>query len=237
MLCGAAPLGYDLASLCQKRLGLESLRQGYGMTELSPVGHLVSYGSPKFQAIGQVVPGMVCKLVDPESGEELDFASEKPGEMWMKGPNVMRGYLENLKATAETIDEEGFLHTGDIAYMDKDGDFFIVDRLKELIKAKGYQVAPAELEDLLMQSPDIADAAVIGVTAARDGDGEVPKAFVVKKPESSIDEEGVKKFIADQVVDYKQLGHVEFVDSVPKSPAGKILRKELRAREGVKLIK
>lgn len=236
LFSAAAPLGHDLATLCQKRLGIESLRQGYGMTELSPVAHLVKYGSPKYSAIGQLLPGQTCKLVDPETGEELDFSSKKPGEIWLQGPNVMKGYLDNVKATAETIDEEGFLHTGDIAYMDEDGDFFIVDRLKELIKAKGFQVAPAELEDLLMQCPELSDAAVIGVAAAREGDGEAPKAFVVKRPGSSIDEEGVKTFIADRVVEYKRLAHVEFIETVPKSAAGKILRKELRAKEGVKLI-
>lgn len=237
LVSASAPLGHDLATLCQKRLGIESLRQGYGMTELSSITHIVKYGSPKYSSIGVVIPGLTCKLVDPQSGEELDFGSQRPGEIWLRGPNIMKGYLENIKATAATVDEEGFLHTGDIAYMDAEGDFFIVDRLKELIKVKGFQVAPAELEDLLMQCDDIADAAVIGVAAAREGDGEAPKAFVVKKPDSSIDVDGVKKFIADRVIHYKRLAHVEFVETVPKSPAGKILRKELRLREGAALIK
>lgn len=228
----AAPLGEELAVSCQKRLGIKCVRQGFGMTELSPVGTVAPADTTKPGTIGRVLPGITIKLVDTETGKAIDPKTGAPGEMWLKGQNVMKGYLDNPQATAETIDKDGFLHTGDVAIMDKDGDFFIVDRLKELIKTKGYQVAPAELEALLLGCPDLTDAGVIGVPAPREGDGQVPKAFVVKKPDSSIDEEGVKDFIAKQVVEYKRLYKVEFVDSVPKNPSGKILRKELRAREG-----
>lgn len=139
----------------------------------------------------------------------------------------MKGYLNNPQATAITIDEEGWLHTGDIGHADADGHFYIVDRLKELIKYKGFQVPPAELEGLLLAHPDVVDAAVIGIPDEEAG--EVPKAFVVARPGSSVDAEDIKSFVAGQVAGYKQIRLVEFVDEIPKSASGKILRRELRA--------
>merc|ERR1712129_393468 len=195
-------------------------------------GMLAKTGCEKFSSVGELLPGIEARLVDPETGQDVGFTSDKPGEIWLRGENVMKGYLDNVKATNETIDADGYLHTGDIAVVDSDGYFFIVDRLKELIKYKGLQVAPAELEDILMQCPEIADAAVIGVPAPREGDGQVPKAFVVLKPGMTLDEEGVKKFVASKVVEYKRVQFVKFVESIPKSPSGKILRKELRKAEG-----
>jgi len=230
VFCAAAPLGHELAVQAVDRLKV-GVRQGFGMTELSPVGTIMEPGKTKYGSIGEVLPGIDFKLVDPETGNEVDAMSKQRGEMWMRGDNVMKGYLDNPTATAETVDEDGFLHTGDIAYMDEDGDLFIVDRLKELIKVKGFQCAPAELEDLLMQNPKIADAGVIGVAAPREGDGQVPKAFIVKKPDVELSEAEVKAFVAERVVDYKKLGFVKFVDSIPKNPSGKILRKILRAQE------
>jgi acyl-CoA synthetase (AMP-forming)/AMP-acid ligase II len=231
LFCAAAPLGQELAVQAVDRLKV-GIRQGFGMTELSPVGHLMKFGKTKYSSIGEILPGIDIKLVDPETGAEIDALSNTRGEMWLKGENVMKGYLDNPGATAETVDEDGYMHTGDIAYMDADGDFFIVDRLKELIKVKGFQCAPAELEDLLMQNPKIADVGVIGVPAPREGDGQVPKAFVVKKPDVELTEEEVKSFVAERVVEYKKLGYVKFVDSIPKNPSGKILRKILRQQEG-----
>lgn len=153
----------------------------------------------------------------------------EPGELWVKGPNVMAGYLNNPTATAETLDSDGYLHTGDIAVADPEGVVYIVDRLKELIKYKGYQVPPAELEALLLTHPEIADAAVIGVL---DSEGEeVPKAFVVRQADATIDEDGVIAFVAERVSPHKKVRTVEFIDIVPKSAAGKILRKDLRAIE------
>ena len=150
------------------------------------------------------------------------------GELWFKGPNVMAGYLNNDEATKATIDDDGWLHTGDLAQVDAHGCVYIVDRLKELIKYKGYQVPPAELEAVLLSHPDIADAAVVG---ALDDEGEeVPKAFVVKQSDSELTEDDVMAFVAEHVAPYKKVRKVEFIDAVPKSASGKILRKDLRSR-------
>ena len=140
----------------------------------------------------------------------------------------MKGYLNNPEATAETIDADGFLHTGDVAHFDADGYVYIVDRIKELIKYKGFQVPPAELEGLLVTHPEIADAAVIGI--ADDEAGELPKAFITLSPGSELTAEGVQEFVAGQVATYKQVRLVEFIDVIPKSASGKILRRELRDR-------
>lgn len=166
------------------------------------------------------------------------------GELWCRGPNVMKGYWRNPKATAETLTPDGWLKTGDIAYVDDDGLFFIVDRKKELIKVKGNQVAPAELEALLLEHPGIADAAVIGIPT-EDGD-EKPRAFIVRQigpAGESLTASEVAKFVEGKVVRYKRLaGGVEFVDAIPKNPSGKILRRQLRdqtrermRREGARL--
>jgi len=232
LFCGAAPLGQELALAAKTRLHLETVRQGYGMTEMAPASHVGLRGTIKHGSIGQLVPNMECKLVDPETGLAKGVGECEVGEIWLKGPNVMPGYFGAADATAETIDSEGFLHTGDIGYVDQDGDFWIVDRLKELIKVKGFQVAPAELEALLVECADIQDAAVIGIAAQRDGDGQIPKAFVVKKEGVELSEDSVKEWVQARVVSYKCLGRVEFVEKIPKSASGKILRKELRAREG-----
>ncbi|MGA9873274.1 MAG: AMP-binding protein, partial [Rhodococcus sp. (in: high G+C Gram-positive bacteria)] len=181
-------------------------------------------------SVGLAIPNVECKLVDPDSGQEVGVGVS--GELWIKGPNVMRGYLNNEEATAATLDSDGFLHTGDIAVVTEDGVYTIVDRLKELIKYKGYQVPPAELEALLLTHPEIADAAVIGVL---DDEGEeVPKAFVVRQPDATIDEAGVMAFVSERVSPHKKVRKVEFIEIVPKSAAGKILRKDLRSAESAK---
>jgi acyl-CoA synthetase (AMP-forming)/AMP-acid ligase II len=170
---------------------------------------------------------MENKVVDLTTGEELGVGQR--GELWCKGPNLMKGYLNNPEATAATLDSDGFLHTGDVAVIDENGVVSIVDRVKELIKYKGYQVPPAELEALLLTHPAIADAAVIGV---RDDEGEeVPKAFVVTQASASLTADDVMSFVADHVAPHKKVRVVEFLDAIPKSASGKILRKDLRARE------
>jgi acyl-CoA synthetase (AMP-forming)/AMP-acid ligase II len=232
IFCGAAPLGQELAAQCKRRLGIRTLRQGYGLTETSPGTHCGSYLTTKHGSCGRLIPNVVAKIVDIVSGDALGIGDENIGEIWIRGPNVMKGYLKNQKATASSIDAEGFFHTGDVGYVDAAGDFFITDRVKELIKVKGFQVAPAELEGLLIGCPGVADAAIIGVAAEREGDGQVPKAYVVRKGDiPHVSEEDIKEYVAARVVSYKCIAKVEFIDSIPKVPTGKILRKELRNRE------
>ncbi|MEM6959753.1 MAG: AMP-binding protein, partial [Myxococcota bacterium] len=223
LFSGAAPLGGDVAEAAAKRLGC-SVAQGYGMTELSPVTHAVAEGDYRAGSVGTLIPNTEARLVM----DGKDVGRGERGELWVRGPQVMKGYLNNEEATAQTIDADGWLHTGDVAVVDEDGHTFIVDRMKELIKVKGFQVAPAELEALLLGHDGIADAAVIGVPD--EAAGERVKAFVVRV-DAGLDEDGVKAFVADQVATYKQLSLVEFVDAVPKSASGKILRRELRERE------
>lgn len=231
---GAAPLDGETAESAGRRIHARVL-QGYGMSELSPVSHAVppERDDMPLSCIGVLLPNEQSKLVDPETGREVEGYDEDgvsaPGEIWVRGPNVMLGYLNRPDATAETIDVDGFLHTGDIAVHHRDGYFTIVDRLKELIKYKGYQIAPAELEALLLSHPKVMDAAVIGVLD--DDQQEIPKAFVVPAPDSGLTEQEVMDFVAAEVAPHKKVRRVEFIDAVPKSTSGKILRKDLRARE------
>jgi acyl-CoA synthetase (AMP-forming)/AMP-acid ligase II len=238
IMSGAAPLDEELGHTVATRIGCRMV-QGYGMSELSPVSHCMPFDGGKetvgvaapLASVGWTVPNAVSKIIDPASGAEIgipESGRSETGELWFAGPNVMAGYLGNDKATAETIDADGFLHTGDLACVDSDGCIYIVDRLKELIKYKGYQVPPAELEALLLTHPDIADAAVVGVP---DADGEeIPKAFVVKQSGAALDEKQVMDFVAEHVAPYKKVRQVEFIEAVPKSASGKILRKDLRVR-------
>jgi acyl-CoA synthetase (AMP-forming)/AMP-acid ligase II len=241
ILSGAAPLDEQLALAAQDRLrkGADtgvSVAQGYGMTELSPVSHTtpdpgceppgVTGEVPK-GSVGYALPNTECRLVDPSTGE--DAAPGDRGELWIRGPQVMKGYLNNEKATRETVDDDGWLHTGDVAIVDDNGCYTVVDRVKELIKYKGYQVAPAELEAVLLGHPEIADAAVIGVPDKESGE-ELPKAFVVRAPGSEVSEDAVMAYMAEKVAPHKKIRFVEFIDAVPKSAAGKILRKDLKAR-------
>jgi 4-coumarate--CoA ligase len=221
----AAPLGAELAEAAGRRLGCEVV-QGYGMTELSPVSHLTPPGWQKPGTIGVLIPSTECRLVDPDSGADLGVGED--GEILIRGPQVMCGYLNNAQATAATIDDDGWLHTGDVGHVDDDGHFTIVDRLKELIKYKGFQVPPAELEALLVTHPAVADAAVVGVPD--DEAGELPKAFVALRPGAAATAEELQAFVAGQVATYKQLRLVEFVEAIPKSASGKILRRMLRDR-------
>ena len=221
---GAAPLGAEVSDAVAKRLNCVSL-QGFGMTELSPVSHTTPLAKPKSGSSGTALPGTLCRIVDPESGEDLPAGKE--GELWVKGPQVMKGYLNNEKATRETLTEDGWLKTGDIAYIDDEGYMFIVDRLKELIKYKGFQVAPAELEATLVSMDGIVDAAVIGLPD--DEAGELPVAFVVTG-DPAPSEADIKAHLAKTLSTYKQVHRVTFVDEIPKSASGKILRRVLKAQ-------
>ena len=224
LFSGAAPLGPELTEAVEKRLNVK-IRQGYGMTEASPATHYTVAGSERAGTVGLLMPSMECRIIDPEKG--TDVVEGQPGEVWVRGPNVMKGYLNNPAATAKTVDGDGWLHTGDIGVMDKDGYLTVVDRLKELIKVKGFQVAPAELESLLLKHPKIADVAVIPVPDEESG--EVPKAIVVPKGPLTADE--VMTFLLPHVAHYKRVRQVAFVDAIPKSPSGKILRRILVERE------
>ncbi|MET0811852.1 MAG: AMP-binding protein [Microbacterium sp.] len=231
---GAAPLDGETAEVAGRRINARVM-QGYGMSELSPVSHATPHDRDDvpYSSVGTLLPNQECKLVDTETGEEITEFGEggvtAPGELWIKGPNVMLGYLNKPDATAETLDADGFLHTGDVGIYHEGGYYSIVDRVKELIKYKGYQIAPAELEALLLSHPKIMDAAVIGVLD--DDKQEIPKAFVVAAPDSGLTADDVTTFVADNVAPHKKIRRVEFIDVIPKSTAGKILRKDLRARE------
>jgi acyl-CoA synthetase (AMP-forming)/AMP-acid ligase II len=222
---GAAPLDAETAQAASDRIGCR-LSQGYGLTETSPVSHIVADNEKVVPgSVGSTVPNTECKIADVAAGIEL--GRNEDGEIWIRGPQVMKGYLNNDQATRNSIDADGFFHTGDIGHIDDHDRYFIVDRLKELIKYKGFQVAPAELEALLLSHPNIADVAVIGVL---DEEGEeVPKAFVVFKEPQNPDE--IMEFVAARVAPHKKIRRVEVVDQIPKSATGKILRRILRDRE------
>ncbi len=220
---GAAPLSADLAIECGRRLGCEVV-QGYGMTELSPVSHATPVGMFKPGSVGVTLPNTEVNIVDPLTQSPLGV--DEDGEVWVRGPQVMKGYLNNEVATRNTIDDNGWLHTGDIGHIDADGHLFVVDRLKELIKYKGFQVPPAELEALLLTHPQVADAAVIGLPD--DEAGEIPAAYVVLKQGQDVTATDIQRFVAEKVASYKQVRKLTFVDAIPKSASGKILRRVLR---------
>ncbi len=220
---GAAPLGLDLVEEVCARIGCE-LAQGFGMTELSPVSHCSIQGVYRPGTSGVAVSNTEVRIVDTETGE--DQGTNSRGELWVRGPQVMKGYLNNPEATAATIDADGWLHTGDIAIVDDHDHITIVDRLKELIKYNGFQVAPAELEAVILTHPDVADVAVIGVPD--EAAGELPKAFVVPRPGKSITLDELQEMLTEQLVSYKQVRQMELIEAIPKSQAGKILRRQLR---------
>ncbi|KAL0561925.1 hypothetical protein IC582_002370 [Cucumis melo] len=228
---GGAPLGKELVEAVKAKFPAAILAQGYGMTEAGPVLTMsLAFAKEPFQvkaeACGTVVRNAEMKIVDPETGASLPENS--PGEICIRGDQIMKGYLNDLESTKRTIDKEGWLHTGDIGFVDDNNELFIIDRLKELIKFKTFQVAPAELEALLIAHPKLRDAAVIGMPDVEAG--EVPVAFVVEEKSGATTEEEVKQFVTKQVVFYKRLKRVFFVNAIPKAPSGKILRKELRAK-------
>jgi acyl-CoA synthetase (AMP-forming)/AMP-acid ligase II len=220
---GAAPLGAEVAEAAARRVGCPVV-QGYGMTESSPVTHVTPTdpASHRPGTIGPPVPNTECRLVNLETGEEVGPGED--GEVCVRGPQVMRGYLDDPDATAHTLDADGWLHTGDIGHADEDGYVVLVDRVKELIKYKGYQVALAELEALLVEHPAVTEAAVLG--RPDEEAGEVPIAFVALAGEATPEEIGA--YVAERVAPYKKLRDVRVVDEIPKSPSGKILRRLLR---------
>jgi len=226
MNSGAAPLSAELEAACGTRLGCP-IAQGYGLTETSPVTHAVpdNLAGQMPGTIGPAIPNTECRIVDVITGEDLPQG--EAGELLIRGPQVMKGYLKQPEATARAIDPDGWLHTGDVARVDDHGAVRIVDRIKELIKYKAYQVAPAELEGVLLTHPALTDAAVIGIPDEQAG--EIPKAFVVSS--APLTSEDVTAFVAERVAPYKKIRVVEFVDEIPKSPSGKILRRVLIDRE------
>ncbi len=223
---GAAPLGDDLAGACAARVGAR-VRQGYGLTETSPVTHFHPNESDvvELASVGPLVANTEARIVDPLNG--ADVPRGERGELWLRGPQVMKGYFNKPEATAMCMTSDGWFKTGDVAIADEKGWFRIVDRVKELFKYKGLQVAPAELEAVLLSHPSIADAAVIPVPD--DDAGEIPKAYVVLRAPLTAAE--VMAFVAERVSSYKKVRRVEFIDSIPKSPSGKILRRVLVDRE------
>ncbi len=226
--CGAAPLGAELQQACARRLGRPVL-QGYGMTEVTAGAALWPLSTPVVPgAVGKLLPGVTARIVDPATGG--DAGPNEIGELWLRSPAVMTGYLHDRSATAATVDADGWLHTGDIARIDTGGAVFVVDRVKELIKVKGFQVAPAELEAVLRAHPGIADAAVVGVPDDRAG--ERPKAFVVRAGAIPVTAQEIVDYVAERVAPHKRLHDVAFVETIPTSPAGKTLRRLLRDRAG-----
>ena len=221
---GAAPLGAETEKAIAARFGARAV-QGYGMTELSPISHMTVADDIRHGSSGQAVPLTECRIVDATDLRDLPPGTE--GELWIRGPQVMKGYLNNPGATAETMTQDGWLRTGDLAIIDEDGFMFIRDRLKELIKVKGFQVAPAEVEAALCTHPAVADAAVIG--RADEEAGEVPIAFIVVAPDAACDADILHAHVSACLASYKRPSEYCFVASVPKSASGKILRRELRA--------
>ena len=228
VLSGAAPLDGALAEAAAIRLDTMVV-QGYGLTEASPVVSAPSRDRSlaRPESIGIILPQTEVCLVDVASGDRLPAGAD--GEILVRGPQVMAGYLNDPEATSRTLDADGWLHTGDIGHADGDGYLYCVDRLKELIKYRGYQVPPAELEALLLRNPAVADAAVI--PSPDEVAGEVPKAFVVRTEGSQITEGELMSWVSERVPSFKKVRRVEFIDQIPRSASGKILRRVLVERE------
>ncbi|XP_050085376.1 uncharacterized protein LOC126571137 [Anopheles aquasalis] len=226
LLCGAAPLSRETEELVKRRIGVKHVLQGYGMSETTLAMLVQTAECNKPGSVGKLQVGTRAKVIDLETGKPL--GPNRPGELCFQGTQIMKGYIGNDKATRETIDRHGWLHTGDIGYYDEDYEFFIIDRLKELIKYKGYQVPPAEIESILLTNVKIKDAGVVGLPDELAG--ELPVAFVVKQPNVTLTEEEVRQYVAERTSPAKRLhGGVRFVEEIPKNVSGKILRRELRA--------
>ncbi|KAL5275147.1 hypothetical protein ACFFRR_001234 [Megaselia abdita] len=229
IMSGAAPIGQlDVEKFLSKFPKIK-FAQGYGLTETSPCALLTPNNHTKFAAAGMVPANTNCKIVSFDKEDGKGLGPNTPGELCVQGPQVMKGYLNNQEATDATFYDNGWLRTGDVAYYDEEGYFFITDRMKELIKVKGFQVPPAELEEILRSHDKILDVAVIGIP--HETAGESPKACVVLKPDTTATEQEIKDFVESKVAHYKKLeGGVDFIDVIPKNLSGKILRRELRAR-------
>ena len=227
VMTAAAPVSAHVVSAVEEACGAR-VYEGYGLTEASPATNSTMCGPVRFGTVGQPLPDTLEMVVDVESGRAVAFG--EVGELWVQGPQVMAGYLNSPEATASAIveDESGrWLRTGDIVTMDTDGYVTIRDRAKEMIKFRGYQVAPAELESVLLEHPGVADAAVVPVRV-NGGDGEIPKAFVVVVPGTDLGPEEVVRYVSERVAPYKKVREVEFIEAIPRSPTGKILRRDLR---------
>ncbi|MGY0236387.1 AMP-binding protein [Longispora urticae] len=222
IVSGGASLDPQIARLVRERLGCH-ISQGYGLTE-AMVSFMQLENPVTPGSVGRNAPNVECKIVDVTTGEEL--GRNLDGEILIRGPHVMKGYLNAEEATRDVLEPDGFLHTGDLGHVDDDGELFIVDRIKELIKYNGQQVSPVELEAVLMAHPKVADAAVVGVPD--EATGELPKAFVVANGPATPEE--IMAFVAERVAPYKKVRRVEFVDQIPRTPVGKIERRTLKER-------
>jgi acyl-CoA synthetase (AMP-forming)/AMP-acid ligase II len=229
VVSGAAPLPAAVGRQAAAKIPGAVVFEAYGMTEASPVTNLNPLDAPREGTVGPPIPDTLERVVSLDTGEEL--VNGEIGELLVYGPQVMLGYWNKPEATAETMTSDGWLRTGDIVTADSDGYIRIHDRKKEMIKYKGYQIAPAELESLLMEHPGVKDAAVIPKADAEAG--EVPKAFVVAR-EPGLDLEAVRAFVGERVAPYKKIRYIEAVDTIPKNPSGKILRRELIEQERAK---
>ncbi|KAF7631047.1 hypothetical protein Mgra_00008698 [Meloidogyne graminicola] len=234
---GAAPAGSDLCEEVMYRLpNIQHICQGmkiilvcYGMTELTVASHFPVLDKQRYKSTGKLLSNLEMKIIEINSNNEVEVEKGMPGELFLRGPTIMLGYLNKPEETSKILNSDGWLRTGDVVYVDNEGFIHVLDRLKELIKVNGLQVAPAELEDLLLSHPDIVDCAVIGISDPMAG--ELPYAFIVPREGGSLTEENVKEFVKAKAVYYKQLkGGVEFIDKIPKSPSGKILRRLLREK-------
>lgn len=240
MNSGAAPLTQELVEAVYKRLKVP-IKQGYGLSETSPTTHAQPWDEwdKTIGSVGRLMPNITAKYMSPE---EKEVPVGEVGELWMKGPNIFKGYHNNPEGTANALTSDGYFKTGDVGYQDKDGNFFITDRVKELIKYKGFQVPPAELEGLLISHPKINDVAVVGIYS-KDQATEVPRAYIVPAPGvegGRKTEEDIAEWLRAKVANHKRLrGGVRFVDEIPKSTSGKILRRQLKfkAQEEEKGVK
>ena len=226
---GAAPLAPEPARKLIARTG-KPILQGYGLTETSPVTHANPVSRPVLESIGPAIVGTEDRIVDLETGTR-DLGVNEVGEIAVRGPQIMPGYWRRPEDTAAVI-RDGWFFTGDVGYRDRDGYVFIVDRKKEFIKYKGFGVGPAEVEAVLCEHPAVADAGVIG--KKDEAAGEIPKAFVQLRPGATATALELMDFVKARIADYKQVREIEFIDKVPRTASGKILRRELAERERAK---
>ncbi|WVZ96918.1 hypothetical protein U9M48_042498 [Paspalum notatum var. saurae] len=224
VICGGAPLAVSTAEMFRRRFPDVDLCMAYGSTEAGGISMMIGREEcTRVGSAGRVSENIEVKIIDHITGKPLSVGQK--GELLVKGPAVMTGYVGDDEANVTTFDSKGWLKTGDLCYIDQDGFLFVVDRLKELIKYKGYQVPPAELELVLHSLPEIVDAAVMPYP--HEEAGQIPIALVVRQPGSKVTEAQVMDYVAKRVAPYKKIRKVLFVDSIPKSPAGKILRRQL----------
>jgi 4-coumarate--CoA ligase len=226
---GAAPLTHEIVEALYKRLKIR-VKQGYGLSETSPTTHTQPWEDwmKTVGSVGRLLPNQTAKYMSPDG---VEVPAGETGELWIKGPNVFKGYLNNPEGTKHALTEDGYFKTGDVGHQDKDGHFYITDRIKELIKYKGFQVPPAELEGLIASHQDVTDVAVIGIYDKEQAT-EVPRAYIVLKEGTPATPETGKKIVdwlAARVANHKRLrGGVRIVDAIPRTASGKILRRVLK---------